>query len=47
MKKVIEKSAKKHRLEPLTLLDFPSGKQLRKIHDDITIIICDLSEIFN
>lgn len=47
IKKVIKKSAKMHHLEVLTLLDIPSGKKLRHIHDDITIIICDLSKIIS
>jgi pyruvate dehydrogenase phosphatase len=45
LEKVIEKSAKKNNLEPLMILDIPLGKRLRRIHDDITIIICDLSNI--
>lgn len=47
IKKVIKKSAKMHHLEVLTLLDIPSGKKLRHFHDDITIIICDLSKIIS
>ena len=43
MKRVVGESAKKHNLDPLILLDIPLGKRLRRIHDDITIIICDLS----
>ena len=46
MKKVVEKSAKKHNLDPFSLMDIPLGKKLRRIHDDITIIICDLSKIY-
>ena len=46
LKEVIQKSAKKHNLKVLALLDIPLGKKLRRIHDDITIIICDLSKIY-
>ena len=45
IEKVLEESAKKHNLDPLMILDIPLGKRLRRIHDDISIIICDLSNI--
>ena len=45
MEKVIDKSAKKYGSNSLDILDMKSGKKLRRIHDDITIIVCDLFKI--
>ena len=45
MQRIIEKSAKKHRIDAIDILDMNLGKKLRRIHDDITIIIFDLSKI--
>ena len=45
MEKIIDKSSKKYGISSTDILDMKSGKKLRRIHDDITIIICDLSKI--
>ena len=45
MKEVIEKSSIKSGIDFLNILDMQLGKRLRRIHDDISIIICDLSKI--
>ena len=45
MQKIIEKSAKKSGIDAFGILEMNLGKKLRRIHDDITIIILDLSKI--
>ena len=45
MEKIIDKSSKKYGINKIDILEMKSGKKLRRIHDDITIIICDLSKI--
>ena len=45
MQRIIEKSAKKHKMNDINILDMNLGKKLRRIHDDITIIIFDLSKM--
>ncbi len=45
MQRIIEKSAKKHRIDAIDILDMNLGKKLRRSHDDITIIIFDLSKM--
>ena len=45
MQRIIEKSAKKHKMNDIDILDMNLGKKLRRIHDDITIIIFDLSKM--
>ena len=45
LEKIIDKSSKKYGINSSDILDMKSGKKLRRIHDDITIIICDLSKI--
>ena len=45
MEKIIDKSSKKYGISSTDILDMKSGKKLRRFHDDITIIICDLSKI--
>ena len=44
MWKVVELSATKHKKKYNDVLDMEQGKKLRSIHDDITIIVCDLSK---
>ena len=45
MQKIIEKSSKKYRIDVFDILDMNLGKKLRRIHDDITIAIFDLSKL--
>ena len=45
MEIIIQKSSKKSRIKELDILDIPLGKKLMRIHDDITIIIFDLTKL--
>ena len=45
MQKVIKRSSKKYKIDADKILDMPLGKNLRRIHDDITIITFDISKI--
>ena len=45
MQKIIKKSAKKVKIDINKILEMTLGKKLRRIHDDITIIILDFSKI--
>ena len=44
---ILNKTAKNNNMDVKKLLDMEPGEKLRQIHDDITIITCDLSEYFN
>ena len=45
MEKIIEKSSIKVGINSIDIIQMDLGKKLRRIHDDVTIIICDLSKI--